>query len=173
MLASERGGTIVTVASVLGYLGCAGLSKHNSCAHPPTKLTFETADYAASKAALIAMHTSLRAELSFLPSAAPISLILATPGQLQTPLFSHLPPPLLSRFAGPVVEPKDLAQRIVEAVGSGKPDVRIAMPAYTGMVQWGSVLPRGLWRVVRGVAGVDRAGWRGVENRKRTAGRTV
>lgn len=120
------------------------------------------------------MHTSLRAELSFLPtpSNSPISMILATPGQLQTPLFSHVPPPLLSNFFGPLVSPKELAKKIIEAVESGKPEVRIAVPAYAGMVQVALALPRGMWRVLKGAAGVDRAGWRGVVEKRRRSGGT-
>jgi len=99
-----------------------------------------------------------------------ISLVLATPGQLQTPLFAHLTPPPLARFAAPTVQPRELAERIVKAVESGGRDVRLSTPMYADVIAaglWG-LLPTGVARLLRGVVGVDVAGWGGVvEKRKR------
>ncbi|KAK5134580.1 hypothetical protein LTR08_006366 [Meristemomyces frigidus] len=140
MLASESGGTIVTVASVLGKLGASHLS-----------------DYSASKAALIAMHASLRAELAS-PNA-PVGAdnlrtILVTPGQLSTPLFAGLETP--STFLGPVVEPVELAREIVRMIDLGESG-EISMPLYARWVDWLAVLPAALQKLVRGVSGMDRA----------------
>jgi hypothetical protein len=121
------------------------------------------------------MHTSLRAELdlSSAPSSltalptSPISLILATPGHLQTPLFAHIPSPPLSSFLGPQVLPRSLAKNIVEAIESGKREVRIAQPLYARWIACIEMLPLGVRRAVRWVGGVDWAGWEGVREKKR------
>ncbi|KAK5126059.1 hypothetical protein LTR85_011414 [Meristemomyces frigidus] len=141
MLASPIGGTIVTVASVLGKLGASHLS-----------------DYSAAKAGLIAMHTSLRAELSSsntAPAGAEnIRTILVTPGQLSTSLFAGLETP--SSFLGPVVEPVELAREIVRMVDAGESG-HISMPLYARCIDWLHILPVGLQRFVRACSGVDRA----------------
>lgn len=143
MLNRPNGGTIVTVSSVLGHLGASHLS-----------------DYTAAKAGLIAMHTSLRAELSALassgqtPGAAKIRTILAKPGQLSTPLFAGVKTP--SNFFGPVVEPVALAKKIVEMIDSGRSGV-IAEPLYARQVEWLAVLPYGLQSIARWMSGVDKA----------------
>ncbi|KAK5675591.1 hypothetical protein LTS10_011691 [Elasticomyces elasticus] len=141
MLASQTGGTIVTISSVLGKLGASHLS-----------------DYTASKAALIAMHASLRAELSS-PTTAPegaenIRTILVTPGQLATPLFAGVQTP--STFFGPVVEPVELAKEIVRMVDAGESG-EISMPLYARYIDWLHVLPAGLQRVFRRLSGMDTA----------------
>ncbi|KAK3673334.1 hypothetical protein LTR78_006880 [Recurvomyces mirabilis] len=141
MLASKTGGTIVTVASVLGKLGASHLS-----------------DYTATKAALIAMHSSLRAELNS-PSTAPegaanIRTVLVTPGQLSTNLFQGVKTP--SSFLGPVVETVELAREIVKMVDSGMSG-EISLPLYARWIDWLHVLPPGLGKLVRGLSGMDRA----------------
>ena len=120
MLASKTGGTIVTVASVLGKLGASHLS-----------------DYTATKAALIAMHSSLRAELNS-SSTAPegaesIRTILVTPGQLSTNLFQGVETP--SSFLGPVVETVELAREIVKMVDLGMSG-EISLPLYARWIDW-------------------------------------
>ena len=146
------GGTIVTVSSVLGYLGAAGL-----------------ADYTATKAALTAFHTSLKAELENLHSESPakepqprVNTILATPGQLSTPLFQHIPPPPLASFVGPTVTPAALATEIIKAVDEGK-DAEINLPLYAGWVGFLRIMPSGLGKVLRKAVGVDWAGWQGTK----------
>ncbi|KAK3633505.1 hypothetical protein LTR56_015758 [Elasticomyces elasticus] len=141
MLASQSGGTIVTISSVLGKLGASHLS-----------------DYTASKAALIAMHASLRAELSS-PATAPegaanIRTILVTPGQLATPLFVGVKTP--STFFGPVVEPVELAKEIVRMVDAGESG-EISLPLYARYIDWLHVLPTGMQRIVRRLSGMDTA----------------
>lgn len=137
---SETGGTIVTIASVLGKLGASHLS-----------------DYTAAKAGLIAMHASLRAELAS-PAAPPgsedIRTILVTPGQLSTNLFVGVKTP--SSFFGPVVEPVELAREIVRMVDAGESG-EISMPLYAKWIDWLHVLPVSLQRLGRWVSGVDRA----------------
>ncbi len=146
MLASPTGGTIVTISSVLGKLGASHL-----------------ADYTASKAALLALHASLRAELGSptAPEGAErIRNVLVTPGQLSTTLFAGVQTP--SSFLGPVVEVVELAREIVRMVDAGESG-EISMPFYTRYIGWLHVLPAGLQRVVRKLSGMDRAmeGFRG------------
>lgn len=142
MLASSLGGTIVTVSSVLGHLGASHLT-----------------DYTASKAALLAFHTSLSAEIASLPAASNpgaenIRMVLVKPGQLSTNMFSTLKSP--SDFFGPVVAAKDLAMEIVDAVERGRNEV-LCMPVYAWLVEWLGVLPVSLQRVARWASGVDGA----------------
>ena len=154
MLASETGGTIVTVSSVLGKLGASHLS-----------------DYTAAKAGLIAMHASLRAELSSptAPEGAEnIRTILVTPGQLSTSLFEGVETP--SSFLGPVVEPVELAREMVRMIDAGESG-EISMPLYARCINWLHVLPAGFQKVVRGISGVDRAmeGFRATKDAKTAA----
>jgi NAD(P)-dependent dehydrogenase (short-subunit alcohol dehydrogenase family) len=140
MLATETGGTIVTISSVLGKLGASHLS-----------------DYTAAKAGLIAMHNSLRAELASpnAPEGAEyIRTILVTPGQLSTKLFAGVKTP--SSFLGPVVEPVELAREIVSMIDSGESG-QISTPLYARWIEWLHVLPVSLQRLARNLSGVDRA----------------
>ena len=125
---------------MLGKLGAANLS-----------------DYCASKAGLIAMHASLRAELT--GSSAPqgaerVRMVLVTPGQLGTKLFAGVETP--SGFFGPVVEPVELAREIVRMVDGGVSG-EISLPLYARWIDWLHVLPPGVQRVLRGISGMDRA----------------
>ncbi|KAK8255363.1 hypothetical protein HDK77DRAFT_460474 [Phyllosticta capitalensis] len=139
MMSSANGGTIVTVSSVLGKIGAASLS-----------------DYTAAKAGLIAMHTSLIAELKQSPNrgARNIRTILVTPGQLATPLFASLTTP--SNFFGPVVEPVEVAKEIMKMVDAGEGG-EISFPLYACFIEWMNVLPASVLWVVRSMAGVDTA----------------
>jgi NAD(P)-dependent dehydrogenase (short-subunit alcohol dehydrogenase family) len=144
MLASPQGGTIVTVSSVLGHLGASHLT-----------------DYTASKAALLAFHTSLSAEVAAMrkdeacPGAKNMRMVLVKPGQLSTKMFESLVSP--SDFFGPVVLAKDLAMAVVKAVEGGRRNEVVAMPVYAWLVEWMGVLPVSLQRVARWCSGVDRA----------------
>lgn len=142
MLARTSGGTIVTIASVLGHLGAAQLS-----------------DYAASKAGLLAMHASLVGELSNMsvqenPGARNVKMILVKPGQLSTPLFEGMPTP--SKTFGPIVNAAKLAAKITKKVDAGCGGV-IAEPMYARFIEVLAVLPYSLQRFVRFVGGIDRA----------------
>ncbi|KAF2426501.1 short chain dehydrogenase/reductase [Tothia fuscella] len=135
----EQRGTIVTVASVLGHIGCANL-----------------ADYTASKAGLLAMHASLRAELhnSQHPGAPNIKTVLVSPGQLDTPLFAGMQTP--SNFLAPVVQPVELAKEIVRMVDSGSSG-EVMMPLYARWIPLHGVLPVGVQKVIRGWSRADEA----------------
>lgn len=135
MIRGENGGTIVTVSSVIGQLGAANLT-----------------DYAAAKAGLIALHKSLTAELR--QSHPAIRTILVTPGQLSTPLFYGVQTP--NSFLAPVVEPVEVAKEIISSIDNGLAE-HISMPLYARLGDWYNVLPLGLQKVARRLAGVDTA----------------
>jgi NAD(P)-dependent dehydrogenase (short-subunit alcohol dehydrogenase family) len=140
LLASHSGGTVVTIASVLGRLGAANLT-----------------DYAAAKAGLIALHASLRAEFvspNALPGSENVRAVLVTPGQLGTNLFAGVQTP--SSFLGPVVEAPELAREIVRIVDEGVSG-EISLPLYASWVGVLQVLPFSLQRFARWVSGVDTA----------------
>ncbi|KAI9811753.1 MAG: hypothetical protein M1827_005298 [Pycnora praestabilis] len=148
MLRAPNGGTIVTVSSVLGHLGCANLS-----------------DYTASKSALHALHSSLLAELSPTspslssnpdnPNPSPISLLLISPGQLSTPLFAGVRTP--SSFLGPVLSAADVAKEVIGAIDGGQSG-ELAMPLYARWVPGIlGILPVGVRATLRWGSGWDSA----------------
>ena len=134
---SEKRGTIVTVSSVLGHLGAANLSA-----------------YSASKAALLALHHSLRAELAQIPGAEEIKTILVQPGQMSTKMFEHVHAP--SRFFGPLVTPAEMAQGIIKLVDRGESG-EVALPLYSRYIQVLGCLPFGIQHIARRWSGLDTA----------------
>ncbi|KAL8671868.1 MAG: hypothetical protein Q9168_003658 [Polycauliona sp. 1 TL-2023] len=137
LVATNRPGTLVTVSSILGRLGAANLSA-----------------YTASKAAAIAFHTSLAAELR--PSSPQIKTILVTPGQLDTVMFAHIKLDWFRNFFGPVVEVRELAMRIVKTVDAGE-GATIAVPFFATSLAWQQTLPKGLQDWLKRWGGVDTA----------------
>ena len=138
LLKDERGGTLVTVSSVLAHLGASNLSA-----------------YTASKAALIAYHNSITAELADM--APQIKTILVAPGQLDTQLFKNVRlRGWLQNFFGPVVAAGEAAVRIVEMIDKGEGGL-VCLPAYARYIAWLGVLPVGVQRMLRGWSGVDSA----------------
>jgi short-subunit dehydrogenase len=136
MISSPSGGTIVTISSVLGYIGAANISA-----------------YCATKAAQIAMHNSLAAELRQYNK---IKTVLVTPGQMRTSLFAGVATP--SAFLAPIVEPVELAKEIVSMIDNGNGG-HISLPAYSRIIAGGAwaVLPAAMQHIVRRLSGVDRA----------------
>jgi short-subunit dehydrogenase len=134
---AERRGTIVTVSSVLGHLGAANLSA-----------------YTASKAALLALHHSLRAELAQIPEAAEIKTILVTPGQMSTKMFADVKPP--SNFFGPTATPAELGKNIIKLIERGDSG-EVAIPLYSQYVGFFTILPVGIQQLVRRWSGLDKA----------------
>ncbi|KAG8826528.1 hypothetical protein FRC19_008687 [Serendipita sp. 401] len=106
-LLAEKEGHVVTMSSLLGYSGCA-----------------QVADYAASKAALISLHDSLRQELDYRYRAPLIRTTLLTPGLLQTSMFagmrplkeSAMVPGWLFDFLMPTLPPHVIVKEIIKAL---------------------------------------------------------
>ena len=132
--ARPAGGTLVTLASVLGRLGAARCSA-----------------YAATKAALAAHHASVAAEHPR------VKMLLVAPGELDTELFAGLAEgrTFWQRFAAPVLDVTELAMAVVRRVGEGRGGV-IAQPAYARWIWLWEVLPRGAQQVLRRLTGIDR-----------------
>ena len=128
-------GTIVTVSSVLAHIAPKYLS-----------------DYAASKAAISALHHSLTADLGGVDG--PIKTLLVESGQMSSDLFAGVETP--SNFFAPVLEPVDVAKEIISAVDNGMGGV-LAMPAYSRWIHLMKVLPVSLQRAVRSWSGCDEA----------------
>ena len=138
LLKGKRGGTLVTVSSVLAHLGASNLSA-----------------YTASKAALVAYHNSITAELADM--APQIKTILVAPGQLDTQLFQNVRlRGWLQNFFAPVVAAGEVAVRIVEMIDKGEGGL-VCLPAYARYIAWLGVLPVGVQKVLRGWSGVDDA----------------
>ena len=134
---STRRGTIVTVSSVLSTFAPAHLSL-----------------YAASKAALNALHTSLTAELAYDGFSDEIKTILVSPGQMGTGLFGKVMTP--RTFFAPVVGTQEVAREVVKMVDRGLSG-EVRMPAYSAWSWTWDVLPVGVRRAIRAWSGIDRA----------------
>ncbi|KXL42615.1 hypothetical protein M433DRAFT_140093 [Acidomyces richmondensis BFW] len=141
LLSSPVGGHIITISSVLAKLGASHLS-----------------EYTAAKAGLLALHNSLRAELTSAtapPGAENIRMILVTPGQLDgTDMFSNVRPP--RPFWGPKVSVVELAAEIVRMVDAGRGG-EISMPVYARWIECLGILPASVQSGIRRWSGVDRA----------------
>ncbi|KAF2096955.1 NAD(P)-binding protein [Rhizodiscina lignyota] len=135
----KRRGCVVTISSVMGKVGCANLSAYTS-----------------TKAALLSMHASLRADLNVLarenPKAANIRTILVSPGQLNTRMFADVATP--SNFLAPIVEPVELGREIVRYIKEGRSG-EISMPMYSRYMGWLGVMPHGIREIMRRLSGMD------------------
>ncbi|KAG8528282.1 uncharacterized protein KY384_007199 [Bacidia gigantensis] len=132
----ENGGSIVTIASILGHICAVGV-----------------APYAASKAALSAYHTSLSAELR--TRAPQIKTILVAPGQLDTALFKDMKlQGRMQKFVGPVVPVSELAVKIVRMIDDGEAG-EIREPFYARAFMGLPLLPMSVQRFLRWWGEVD------------------
>ncbi|KAG5728470.1 Short-chain dehydrogenase/reductase family 16C member 6 [Termitomyces sp. T112] len=97
MIKNETG-HIVTISSVLGYIGTPRL-----------------VDYCASKAAAISLNESLRYELDIKYKCPRIRTTLVTPGHIMTPMFNTFSTPdtAFYKFLFPSVQPVALVKRII------------------------------------------------------------
>ncbi|KAJ6628948.1 retinal short-chain dehydrogenase reductase [Mycena sp. CBHHK59/15] len=101
----------VTMASVMGIQGAAQMT-----------------DYCASKAALINLHRSLRAELNKRYKCPAIRTTLIVPGHIYTPLFSTLIQP--QQFFFPTLHPITIVKRVIAALDETHSQT-IYLPFYT------------------------------------------
>jgi len=104
-------GHIVSIASVLGTIGCP-----------------QVADYSASKAAVTSLHEALRYELDARHGCPDIRTTLVSPGLLQTNLFASIAPQ--NQFFLPTVSPHDLVKKIIQALDTHE-SREIWEPLYT------------------------------------------
>lgn len=90
----ERNGHIITIASVLGFLGCAFMT-----------------EYSSSKFAAYGFHYSLRSELQYLPNGKDIRTTVVCPWAIDTGMFDGINPGLLA-----FLKPEYVAQAVLDAV---------------------------------------------------------
>lgn len=124
--------TVVSISSVLGYIGPKNLSV-----------------YSASKAAIIQIHESLTQELAQYPT---IKMLLVTPGQLTTRMFADVKPE--KQFLAPLVEPRKLAEAIIERIDLGEGGV-LSTPLYTNFIPIIKALPIYLQDMCRWFSNMD------------------
>lgn len=129
----ENRGYIVTISSVLGKIGPAGVSA-----------------YSASKAGLIALHDSLSHELAAHKG---IKTLLVTPGQMEGPMFEGVSTP--NSFIAPIVPHMKVAQVIVEAIEKGTVG-EISFPLYARILPIISILPQSVVELTRWWFGMDK-----------------
>jgi short-subunit dehydrogenase len=149
IIASPTGGTIVTVSSILAHM-------------TPANLT----DYAASKAAVSALHTSLTMELRQQGLTDKVKTILVETGQIDTELFRGVETP--SNFFAPILDTREVAKEVVKLVDGGDGGL-VRMPVYARFIDWYMVLPAGLQMALRGPSGIDVALERAARNNRRSA----
>ncbi|ORY29556.1 hypothetical protein BCR39DRAFT_574881 [Naematelia encephala] len=108
-------GHVVNISSIMGLVGAAQMS-----------------DYCASKAALISLHETLRAELNTRYLTPAIRTTLVLPSHIQTSLFERiqLPPTRFWRFLAPTVSPHTIVKEIIQALDSQESRV-IRLPFYS------------------------------------------
>lgn len=116
----KRGsGHVVTMSSVLGLVNTAQMT-----------------DYCASKAALVSLHQSLRAELDSRYLAPAIRTTLVLPSFIMTSMFSAIkfPRSRLFRFLAPAVQPHVIVKEIIDALDAHESRV-IRLPSYTQLAR--------------------------------------
>ncbi|ROT36823.1 NAD(P)-binding protein [Sodiomyces alkalinus F11] len=111
MVAANHG-MVVTVASLAAYLAVPDL-----------------VDYSASKAAALAFHEGLTAELATRYAAKRVRTVLVTQGYAKTPLFQGWTPD--SPFLMPALEPETVAEAVVDQVLSGRSG-HVVVPGVAG-----------------------------------------
>ncbi|TFK43755.1 retinal short-chain dehydrogenase/reductase [Crucibulum laeve] len=140
MLEAKRG-HIVTVSSVLGLVGTAQMS-----------------DYNASKAALISLHESLRAELDKHYKCPKIRTTLVCPGHILTPMFKTIsfPKASLFKFFFPSVQPVTVVKRIIQALDEQHSQA-IMVPFYTNFMPAMKFMPSFIADFAKWISGADNA----------------
>lgn len=121
-----------------------------------------SADYCASKAAVINLHQSLRFELDNRYMSPNIKTTLLLPSFITTTLFSRIQMPRsrLFDFLAPALHPSDVVQAIISALDANESRV-IRMPFYTQAARIWSVgvgfVPKRLVDLVQWLSGADHA----------------
>jgi NAD(P)-dependent dehydrogenase (short-subunit alcohol dehydrogenase family) len=132
--------TVVTISSILAHLSPASLS-----------------DYVAAKAAVSSLHHTLTNEIRLNDDLkTKVKTILVEVGQMDTELFACVTTPWYADFVGPVLEAKDVARAIVNAIDSGEGGI-IRMPFYATLVPWYAVMPGSIQLLLRWASGIDKA----------------
>lgn len=113
-MAKRNHGMVVTVASIAAYLSVPNM-----------------VDYAASKAAALAFHEGLTAELLTRYNAPKVRTVVINQGYTKTPLFQGYNN--TAQFLLPSLEPETVAEEIVKKVLSGKSG-QVIIPGAAGLL---------------------------------------
>jgi len=124
-LISTNSGHVFTISSVLGEVGVAQL-----------------ADYCASKAAIIALHESLRYELDKRYKAPKVRTSLVLLGHVSTSLFGHISfaTSPMTRFLAPLLSTHSVVKYIIRAMDN-QHSTTIRMPFYVSLTPVLRMLP--------------------------------
>ncbi|PFH51298.1 hypothetical protein AMATHDRAFT_75026 [Amanita thiersii Skay4041] len=136
---TQKTGHIVSVASVLGYVGTA-----------------QMLDYNASKAAIISMHESLRYELDKQYKCPNIRTTLVCPGHILTPMFSSIsfPPNAVHKFLMPSVAPVTIVKKVIAALDEHQSQI-IMTPFWTHFMPYLRHLPSFIRDFIQAASGAD------------------
>ncbi|ORX36408.1 hypothetical protein BD324DRAFT_656836 [Kockovaella imperatae] len=138
-------GHVVSLTSVLGLVGAAQMT-----------------DYCASKAALVSLHQTLRAELDARYLAPNVRTTLVIPAFVHTNLFAcvKLPTSRLFNFLAPHLEPHVVVKEIIDALDCHESRV-IRLPWYTNLARimgpGVGIVPKWLADLLQWIAGADQA----------------
>lgn len=107
---------------------------------------------------MISLHESLTSEIrnTYVADSKgmKIKTLLVCPGQINTSMFDGVKTP--SSLLAPVLEPNDVARKIIEMISEGK-EGTLFMPLYANFIPFLRGLPYKLTNFARRVSGVDRA----------------
>ncbi|RXK38820.1 hypothetical protein M231_03875 [Tremella mesenterica] len=144
-LIRNKRGHVVTMSSIMGLVGSA-----------------QMADYCASKAAVISLHSCLRFELDNRYKAPGIRTTLVIPSFVQTYMFSKtiLPNSKLFNFLAPPVQPHEVVKRIIAAIDYDESQV-IRLPFYSNLARFMGpavgIVPKWGVDLLQRIAGADHA----------------
>nr|POE96476.1 dehydrogenase red2 [Quercus suber] len=141
-MVSNNHGTVVTVASLAAYV-CVP----------------DMVDYASSKAAALAFHEGLTAELKTRYKAPKVRTIVVNPGYTRTSLFEGYNNSANS-FLMPTMTPETVAETIVKKVLSGTGG-SLYLPGFGVMMTWLRALPHWMQNHVRSKGENIMTNWRG------------
>jgi len=135
----SKAGHIVSVTSVMGYLGAAQMT-----------------DYNASKAAITSLHQSLRCELDKRHNCPRIRTTLVCPGYVTTPLFSSIafPPVPSLKFLLPPAQPVSVVKRIISALDENQSQI-ILTPFWANFAPYLQHLPSFVRDPLQNISGAD------------------
>ncbi|KAK2466046.1 hypothetical protein APHAL10511_001688 [Amanita phalloides] len=138
-LLRKKAGHIVSIASVMGFVGAAQMT-----------------DYNASKAAIVSMHESLRYELDKRYKCPRIRTTLVCPGHIMTPMFSSItfPPVPNMKFLLPSVQPVTVVKSIVAALDGDQSQI-IMTPFWTNFLPYLRHLPSFARDFIQNISGAD------------------
>ena len=131
------------MSSVAGIVGMARMSTYyRSNLDNMHSLDILTADYNASKAALISLNDSLRYELDHVHNAPGVRTTLVVPGHTRTRLFSSvsLPQSGWYKFLVPSLDPVTIAKAVIAALDD-QHSRTIYLPFYANFAPFLPLMP--------------------------------